>query len=555
MRAKDTSRSATVDLRSIRWRAGDRRIQMALAERPAAAFEPGATIQTNRRRTLHAVVLGVEDAGDDNREGSRDRRRVLLKTHHLATGRHRLREAIKRSLRRSPARREWRALVALQAAGVPAPRPLAYGRLASGDELIALELVEGVALRERFANADAATRDRLVANLSATLARLHASGHVHGDLHLGNLWARSGTDEIVLLDLQRLRRSADKAARLRDLASLELSLLRAEWPAAAREAVREKLAALVPHALEARGDFIAALQNFAADHVRGRMRRRRRPGRGLERVRVERRCGLRDESISESELLRLLERARESPTRRTRRGGESWIAEAELGAKAVVVKWRAEGGLGRRFLARLRGTSAARAFGRGLREQRLLARSARPLAWLEQRLAGLPGESWLVLERVGEFDLDAYRPADPAEARGLARELADWLADLHSLGQSHADLKGSNLRIRPAASDAEPPRFWLVDLEDLRGPEALGDEARLTALSQLNASIPDAHFGPDARREMLARYLARLPFEDAKLQLEPASAEIARRSLARRHRWRGESCAAGHSVVTVSQRK
>lgn len=574
MPARDGSRSGSFDATPIRWLAGDGSLQTAL-DGYFAALEPGATLQENARRTLRAVVLrgrgepGRTAGPDDDSEAGDAARPLVLKTHHLATGRHRLREAVKRRLGRSPARREWRALVALHAAGVPVPRPLAYGRLAIGDELVVFEFVEGMPLRERFAEADAATRDRLVENLSATLARLHASGHVHGDLHLENLRARSGTDEIVLLDLQRLRRSASQADRLRDFASLELSLLRAQWPAAARGALRTQLSARAPGAREPRADFDSplfdtALQRFAADHVRGRARRRRRPGRGLEHVRgrgrgrVGRLFGLRDEAVAEADLLDLLERAERSPGRRERRGGEAWIAEAEIGARTVVVKWRAAGGLGRRLLARIRGTSAARAFDRGLREQLLLARSARAIAYLEQRRAGLPGASWLVLERVGDVDLDAYRPTGPVEAGALARELADWLVDLHAVGQGHNDLKGSNLRLRAAACEAQPAQFWLVDLEDLRGPEALGDEARLKALTELNASIPDAHFDPHARLELLARYLARRPladFSDGKRGIERASAEIARRSLARAHRWRGERCAAAQSVVTVSQRK
>ena len=76
-------------------------------------------------------------------------------------------------------------------------------------------------------------------------------------------------------------------------------------------------------------------------------------------------------------------------------------------------------------------------------------------------------------------------------------------------------------------------------------PARQRDEARLTALAQLNASLPDEHFDCAARDAALARYLARLPFEDPRLDLEGARHELARRSLARAHRWRGEGCGVG----------
>lgn len=578
----------------IRWWAGDPRVQAALnallAGPRGVDREPGAVIQSNAHRTLLEVLVPLGNDRDP------ERRRIVLKTHHVATGRHRLRNAVKRRLGRSAARREWQALTALHAAGVPVPRPLAYGRLPSGDELVAFEFIEGATLRDRFADADAATRAQLVANLGASLQRLHAGGLIHGDLHLGNLRARAETDEIVLLDLQRVRRAQAPGDRLRDLASLELSLLRANWPAADRATLRRVLAG-GPAPGPA---FDAALRRFAADHLRGRARRRLRPGHGFERVCAGRRVGLRDRSLSEAALLEVLERAERSPSRRVRRAGRGWISEIEIGGRAVVVKWREAGAFVDRLAAVWRGSAAARAFRLGQRARLLLEYTARPLAYLDARSAGLPGACWLVLERVGDVDLDEHCPPTAPAGRALACALGDWLADLHALGLGHDDLKGSNIRLRPTGvegggvgvdvggargsrsgeSDAMPqgsavpvsqPRFWLVDLEDLRGPGELGDEARLLALAQLNASIPDARLDPEARGAALTRYLARLPFESAELDFQRVRAEVARRSVARAHRWRGEGCAADAAgigegpgtldgpgdqpVVTVSQRK
>jgi tRNA A-37 threonylcarbamoyl transferase component Bud32 len=530
----------------IVWQAGQGALRAAVIARLDGDPAAGAVIQANDRRTLRALDLaparGPGPAGIDDGTGidASAPRRIVTKTHHLATGRHRLREALKRRLGGSAAEREWRALEALHAAGLPVPRPLARGRLASGDALIALELVEGTPLREAFAAADPARRGCLVAALASTLERLHGSGLCHGDLHLGNLLVRAERDEIVLLDLQRAKRARGERDRLRDLAGLELSLLRAGWPAASRAAVRERLVRGA-----AQGDaFGAALRRFAADHVRGRARRDRGPGRGCARVRAGRLRGRVERSVPESELLELIAMASRSPQRRVRRAGRAWIWEGVLAGRAVVVKGHAGAQGLRRLADAVRGTPAARAFVQGTREQRLLARSARPIAHLEERRIGLPGSSWLVLEHVGAVDLDAYSPSTMQEALALAGFVGDWLADLHALGWHHADLKGSNLRLLPSPDDATPPRLWLVDLEDLAGPGRPDDEARLTALAQINASIPDARLDAQARGEALARYCERLPFTRAGLDLEGARQEVLRRSLARDHRYRGEGCAA-----------
>jgi tRNA A-37 threonylcarbamoyl transferase component Bud32 len=530
----------------IVWQAGEGLLRAAVIARLDGDPAAGTVIHANDRRTLRALDLAPGlapgPAGLDDGTGvdAGAPRRIVTKTHHLATGRHRLREALKRRLGRSAAEREWRALEALQSAGLPVPRPLARGRLASGDALLALELVEGTPLREAFAAADPGRRARLVAALVSTLERLYGSGLCHGDLHLGNLLVRAERDEIVLLDLQRAGRARGDRDRLRDLAGLELSLLRAGWPAAARAKVRERL---VRGGAQG-GAFEAALRRFAADHVRGRARRDRGPGRGCARVCTGRLRGRVERSVPEAELLELVATASRSPARRARREGRSWIWEGVLAGRVVVVKGHAGAQGLRRLADAVRGTPAARAFVQGTREQRLLARSARPLAHLEERTLGLPGASWLVLERVGEVDLDAYQPPTAREALALAGFVGDWLADLHALGWHHADLKGSNLRLRPSPDDATPPRLWLVDLEDLAGPGEPDDEARLTALAQLNASIPDARLDAQARGEALARYCARLPFSRVGLDLAGARQEILRRSLARDHRYRGEGCAA-----------
>lgn len=508
----------------VDWLAGESALRRALDERLAAlAAGELASIRASHRRTLCEATLPASP-------GHATPMRIVLKTHHLATGRHRLREAVKRRLGRSPAQREWQALVALSTAGVPVPRPLAWGRLASGDELVVQAFVPGRPLATAFAEADAPGHEILVDALARTLDDLARAGWLHGDLHLGNLRFDAEAQRVVLLDLERARSRPTERARLRDLARLELSLARADWPIAARRRLRAGRC-------EASA-FDAAHRGFLADHRRGRARRAR--GRGLAAIDCEGLRGLRDTSVSEPALLALVARAEGSPARQERRGGRAWIVEDVLEGRAVVVRGeRAVPGL-RGWLSGLRSSRAARAFRRGRLDRLLLARAAAPLAYVEAPRARGVTASWLVLERVGDLELDRLRPATPGDAHALATALADWLAELHAAGLGHADLKGSNVRI---ALDRDTPRFWLVDLEDLTGPVRLRDAERLRALVQLNASLADEDFPITAREAALARYVERLPFDALGLDLEGSRREIARQARARHHRFRGDGCA------------
>lgn len=512
----------------IEWLAGDARVQAALTAALAPGSEPGHPLRSNHRRTLRALSLMLPTPLPAPLPTPLP---IVIKTHHTATGRHPLRERVKRALGRSPARREWHALSTLHAAGLPVPRPLAWGRAASGDELVVCEHVEGRPLAEAFARSDSEARAALVESLADTLGALDRLGRVHGDLHLGNLLQATASGCIVLLDHQRGRRVRSRADRLRDLARLELSLLRADWPAPLRARLRKRLGLGF--------ELDAALRRFAADHLRGRARRGLRPGRRVHRVACDGLRGLRDEALAESALLELVARAAASPARRERRAGRAFVTEVEFDGRIYFVKWSEAGSLLRRLADRLRGTKAARAFAKGQRDRLLLARAAHPLAQLEEREGGLPGASWLVLEHVGGVDLDRHRPASPEAALALAHALGDWLAELHALGLGHADLKGSNLRVESTGAGF---RFRLLDLEDLEGPARPRDAARLAALVQLNASIADEDLPLAARDAFLERYATRFPFADPKLDLPGARRAIARRSLLRRHRFRGDGC-------------
>lgn len=510
----------------ILWLAGDPALRPALDRALATGLDAATPIHRTARRSVHRLVLET-----DATEGERSHvLSIAAKIHPTGAGAHPTRERLKRWLGRSPAGREWRGMLALRAAQLTVPEPRAWGRFASGEEILISDFVEVQPLAEAFRGAEEAERATLVDRLARAIAALHGAGFVHGDLHVGNLGLDH--DRVVFFDLQRTRRQRAEQAQLDDLARLELSLARSGWSPTWRRRLRERLSL--------GRDFDAALVRFSRDHVRGRARRVLNTDRSWAKLRIGDRRGLRDRELDPATLTRLFEQVDQRdalPPRDERRGGRTRVFEVGDGERRLIVK-RSDAGTTRRALAdRLRGSAASRGFRAGQRFMLLGAPVARPLAFLEDSRFGLPVRSWLVLERVGSEDLDAVAPETPAVARQLAVDLGGWLAELHAWGLGHRDLKAGNLRISRESGDN---RIHLIDLEDLVGPGRLREDDRIEALAQLNASLDDAHFDVGTRLAALASYLERLPLGAAP---EAAAAEIARRSLARSHRWLGRGCA------------
>jgi tRNA A-37 threonylcarbamoyl transferase component Bud32 len=504
----------------VTWSAGETAVQSWVARALAEGLDSMSLRHQSPRRSVHRLVFPVTS------HEACDGERVMIKVYHTATGRHPLRERLKRRFGWSPARREWKALQALYSAGVPVARPRAWGRLTNRDEIVVTDYLEGDSLADRFNDPAHPRTEEILNAMASTIKKLHDAGYRHGDLHLGNLFANG--KEIALLDLQRARPQRNPHDRLWDLARLELSLAKAGWDPAARMTLRDRLDV---------GDaFDPILRRFLRDHLRGRARRLLRIGRNWSAARIGRLQGLRDVCLDEATLASLLESCKHEGSPRERREGRVRIIQAREGKRVVIIKSVAAGNLRRALGDRLRGSPAARAFRAGQASHLLTNRAARPLAFLEERHFGLPLQSWLFLEKVGDEDLDCISPSSPESQRRMACALGEWLADGHAWGLSHRDLKAGNLRVavRPDAI-----QFWMIDLEDLSGPAERSDEARLHGLGQLNASLADDILDIEARLAALESYQARVPFSS---EHESVAGEIARRSLARAHRWQGDGC-------------
>jgi len=530
--------------RRIDWRRGDPRLCARIEAAYARVREDSEPIQTSARRTLHLLSLENPEADAAAQADVRDSVAeagipAVAKIFHRRHGLRALRDVVKRGLGRSAARREWAALERATALELAVPAPLAYGRLAGGDEILVTRHVPGRSLLDALRDCDPDTWTHTCTALADAIQQFHGAGLRHGDLHAGNLRIRGA--RIVLLDLQRTRRLRGEADRLADLAQLMFSLR--------RSGSSEGMCLALRNTLGVGAELDEAILHFTRDYQRGRARRRLRVGGDWKRVTLDPHTkGLTAVGLDFAQLHEsFCSIESEGPDRvEIRRTDRVRLSEKLVLGHRIIAKKVTTGGWSRAIADRVRGSAGARAFRRSQADRLISDRAAPTLAYLDFFRGGFPVESWLFMDKVGDQDLDEFEPDDPSEARKVARVLGLWLAENHARGLSHEDLKGGNIRI---GRTPEAIRFWLVDLQDLSGPVHVPESARIEALCQLNASLADKAFDRTSRRAALEAYAERLPFSRP---LEAVATEITRRSLARRHRYRGEGCATSHGEAKRS---
>ncbi|MCO5168112.1 MAG: phosphotransferase [Planctomycetes bacterium] len=139
-----------------------------------------------------------------------------------------LRGALKWNFPVFSGRRELDNLLALAAAGLRVPAPLAAGERTRGLRRRAFLVtcaLEGAPLDRAPPPATARERFALVREVAALAARLHGAGFWHKDLYLGNV-VRGPDGRLGLLDCERVERRPGGPPlrwRVKDLAALDLS--------------------------------------------------------------------------------------------------------------------------------------------------------------------------------------------------------------------------------------------------------------------------------------------------------------------------------------------
>ncbi len=403
--------------------------------------------------------------------------------------------------------------------GVPAPRPLGWGVL--GHRLLpraSFLLTETVAGAEPLMNRltpdlPPRVRQRWAVALGQFLARLHAAGVVHRDLHPGNVLARTCGDdiELFLVDLHEVRVGTPSPWRvrranltvfnryfvLRATRSDRLRFWRAYFACAAG-AIPDR-----PSASPAMLEDATWLSN--AKFWEARDRRSVENNRYFRKVRQP---GARAHAVTDLDQndLRRLIADPEAPfhasgAKLLKNGMTSAVVEltATVNGETVPVVWKRFGktGIGNAIKNVVRASGALRSWmmGHGLIDATLP--TARPLAVVHRKCLGMPAGGYLLTAKIEDaLDLREFidsLAALPAKQRqhALRQRIAAigrLLRMFHRSAFIHRDLKAANVL---TAADPNDNRVWFIDLVGVRRRRRIARGTRIRDLARLSASFHD----------------------------------------------------------------
>jgi serine/threonine protein kinase len=461
---------------------------------------------------------------------------------------------LRQMIRPAKARTEFERGLAVAARQVPTITPLGVGEASArpGDSfLLTHSLVDAqplgafieTVLPGMSTSRQVKLRQRLAEELGRLLARMHAAGVVHHDLHAGNLLLRLDADDrpaLFLIDLHTVRVGAplDWKARRDNLIILNRwFMLRADrsdrlrfWRAYT-SAWRGEEVDLAER--EWRRDLARELEiaTWESNRLfwRNRDRRCRATNRYYYSVRSEgvRGCAVRDLPPSTiSDLLADPDRPFTQPGVKTLKDSRSsTVVEFNLMVngerRPVIYKRFRVTAWSEPWTALFRATAAVRSwiFGHGLRERGLP--TPRPLLVLHRRRHGLDCEGYLLTEKLPDAtDLHTYvkelaqLPAAEfrCQVRRLIEPLARHILELHRRNLSQRDLKATNILLSSTRcpwsmvreADADGPHPWFIDLVGVTCHGDLKRERRVQNLARLHASF---HQHPALTRTDRLRFL------------------------------------------------
>ncbi len=359
-------------------------------------------------------------------------------------------------------------------------------------------------------------RQRLAVELGRFLARLHDAGIRHNDLHAGNLLLRLDADDrpaLYLIDLHAVSLGGPlgwEASRANLVMLNRWFVLRAGR--ADRRRCWQAYGAARTTALHGQEEWAESERELARDlerrtwqsnlrFWRSRDRRCLETNRYYRPVRAAEVAGHAVRDLAAESLAALLA----DPDGPFRRPGAVLLKDSPSSTVAefdVVVGGEARRAVYKRFrvtawsdpwaaLCRRPAWLRSWVFGHGLRERCLP--SPRPLAVFHRRRHGLPGEGYLLQEKVpGAAELHRFvaglaelpEPERRPALRRLIEEAARLVRELHRRRLTHRDLKASNI-----LAAGEGPRLWLIDLVGVRRCRRLPRRRRVQNLARLHASF------------------------------------------------------------------
>jgi serine/threonine protein kinase len=410
----------------------------------------------------------------------------------------------------------------LAARGIATVEPLAWGRLPGavrpeGSVILTRALCDTLPLDDYLAQhppESPCERRRLTTDVAEFVAKLHAAGVAHPDLHPGNLLVRPNACrlEFFLIDLHdvHLGRPLGPEARVANLVLLnrwfQIRATRTDrlrfWRAYAGPTAPPEDARRIEHETDC-----STVQLWAS-----RDRRSTRENRHFRRVRG---AGLRGYAVRDLDE-KVLQEFLSDPDGPFERPGAILLKDsrsatvcridvlAASGPRAMVYKRFRVTHRTDAWASLFRPPPALRSWvnGHALRDRGLP--TPRPWLVLHRRRFGLKTVGYLLCEFVaGARTLhDALAASTPAEKRGLADRLARWIRSMHSRGISHRDLKAANILVAP---DGE---CQFIDLVGVRTRRGVPRRVRIRDLTRLNASfVGSPHVTRTDRLRFLRAYL------------------------------------------------
>jgi tRNA A-37 threonylcarbamoyl transferase component Bud32 len=431
------------------------------------------------------------------------------------------RSQIRSLLRPIKARREFELADELKCRGILTPEPLAWADVGTGIGPRASWLITATAadavpllgylestLPRLTRTTQIETRQRLARTTGVFLARLHAAGVLHNDLHPGNLlldFDENGSPRLWLIDLHAvaLGQPCSWSQRRANLVVFNRFFhLRASRSDRAR--FWRSYIALSGTVIPAPAEAVARELETETDRSNQRFWRARdarclRSNRYYSRLRSSagRGYALRQMDATTSERL---VRDPDAPfgepdTRLFKDSRSSTVAEVIVAGRPCIYKRfrltdRRDPWLG---LARPTATLRSWVFGHGLQER--LLPTARPLFVFHRVKGGLPHEGYLLTEKI-ENAVDLHEAAKglahlpheerTAELRGRIQALSRLIRLLHARGLTHRDLKATNLL---AAAEVGDHRLWFIDLVGVRRHRRVGRRRKVQNLTRLHVSF------------------------------------------------------------------
>ncbi len=446
---------------------------------------------------------------------------LIVKRYHVRSWRERL----KYFLTASRAQREWEALGTFECCGVTGPRRLAMGEVRRGGALtragLIMETVEhAVPLPTALRGARPCDSEALFRHVGTEIARMHAAGVDHTDLHAGNILVSTRGHTVYLLDLHAtyLGAALPVARRTNNLARLFHSLSDyLDYPRARAllDAYRQLDPAVELPPTSRWVDRLEA-QARALENVRLRSRSKRcwrnssefvKEARGLWRI--HRRRDL-DPELLDPYLLGKIDLDVIYKDRKDQTVGSTTLMTPS-GLRKIVVKTRRYSSLFKRLsYACIRGP-LERAWGAARALDVREIPNPRALALMTERRFGLPFQSVLLTEHAGtaeplHSDLFERFLSPGGDRRALhaeTAELARLVRRLHDTGIYHRDLNPMNFLI--GRDEGDGPRLLLVDLDSIHLGRRLNDRRRHKNLVQLGL-LPEGHITTRDRLRFLRDY-------------------------------------------------